>query len=174
MMARGRTQGKRSERSKASIDFRKDSDRQREGVFENLSFIFSSYLSLEISRVKVYTHSSIHELIRKSLELDLTRERHLSLSISPFLQSEDPTGTSNSIIGNAIGNFGANCMRGVYSDGTWSETPNYWYFGTNAHARAGEFLNSKRGFLSSSISCFDLAKSLTSFPSFPSLLQSLL
>ena len=25
--------------------------------------------------------------------------------------------------------------QGVYNDGTWSETPNYWYFGTNAQAR---------------------------------------
>lgn len=29
-----------------------------------------------------------------------------------------------------------NCMTAVYEDGTWTETPNYWYFGTNAQARA--------------------------------------
>ncbi|WFD02819.1 hypothetical protein MOBT1_001504 [Malassezia obtusa] len=35
----------------------------------------------------------------------------------------------------ALPNVKENCMRGVYEDGTWSETPNYWYFGTNAQAR---------------------------------------
>ncbi|WFC98515.1 hypothetical protein MYAM1_001243 [Malassezia yamatoensis] len=35
----------------------------------------------------------------------------------------------------ALPNVKQNCMRGVYEDGTWSETPNYWYFGTNAQAR---------------------------------------
>ncbi|PWN47769.1 hypothetical protein IE53DRAFT_371182 [Violaceomyces palustris] len=52
------------------------------------------------------------------------------------VQGDDTTGVADSIIQNSIANFRENCMRGAYSDGTWSETPNYWYFGTNAHARA--------------------------------------
>jgi len=43
--------------------------------------------------------------------------------------------TTNTILQKALANAKQNCMRGVYEDGTWSETPNYWYFGTNAHAR---------------------------------------
>ena len=43
--------------------------------------------------------------------------------------------TTNSILQKALDNAKQNCMRGVYKDGTWSETPNYWYFGTNGHAR---------------------------------------
>lgn len=50
--------------------------------------------------------------------------------------SEDPTDTSSSIINSAVSNMKSNCMQGAYDDGTWSETPNYWYFGTSAQARA--------------------------------------
>ncbi|KAI3627967.1 hypothetical protein GLX27_000351 [Malassezia furfur] len=45
----------------------------------------------------------------------------------------------------ALPNVKANCMRGVYEDGTWSETPNYWYFGTNAQARLLSALESATG-----------------------------
>ncbi|PKI82377.1 hypothetical protein MVES1_003341 [Malassezia vespertilionis] len=51
----------------------------------------------------------------------------------------------NQILPKALDNFKANCMRGVYEDGTWSETPNYWYFGTNAHARALSALETATG-----------------------------
>lgn len=47
----------------------------------------------------------------------------------------DAKNTTNSILETALNNAKENCMRGVYKDGTWSETPNYWYFGTNGHAR---------------------------------------
>lgn len=43
--------------------------------------------------------------------------------------------TTDTILQTALNNAKNNCMRGVYEDGTWSETPNYWYFGTNGHAR---------------------------------------
>ncbi|KAN0060317.1 hypothetical protein ACQY0O_007646 [Thecaphora frezii] len=52
---------------------------------------------------------------------------------------------ADDIINKALQNMKDNCMRGVYSDGTWSETPNYWYFGTNAHARALASLISATG-----------------------------
>ncbi|EPQ29148.1 uncharacterized protein PFL1_03435 [Pseudozyma flocculosa PF-1] len=54
-------------------------------------------------------------------------------------------GIADSIINSAVQNMKDNCMRGVYTDGTWSETPNYWYFGTNAQARALSTLISATG-----------------------------
>ncbi|PWN19472.1 hypothetical protein BCV69DRAFT_272086 [Microstroma glucosiphilum] len=59
--------------------------------------------------------------------------------------SEDPTDASQTIINEALPNMRQNCMRGAGSDGTWSETPNYWYFGTNAQARALSALISSTG-----------------------------
>ncbi|CCF51198.1 hypothetical protein NDA11_007925 [Ustilago hordei] len=46
------------------------------------------------------------------------------------------TAIADSIINSALENMRDNCMRGAYDDGTWSETANYWYFGTNAQGRA--------------------------------------
>lgn len=51
----------------------------------------------------------------------------------------------NQVLSKALPNVKANCMRGVYEDGTWSETPNYWYFGTNAQARLLASLESATG-----------------------------
>ncbi|OAL03377.1 hypothetical protein IQ06DRAFT_243209 [Phaeosphaeriaceae sp. SRC1lsM3a] len=53
---------------------------------------------------------------------------------------EDRTGLSQSLLSKAVQNVGNNCMRAVYSDGTWSETPDYWYFGTHAHAELSSAL----------------------------------
>ena len=47
----------------------------------------------------------------------------------------DQKSTTDQILSKALDNAKNNCMRAVYEDGTWSETPNYWYFGTNAQAR---------------------------------------
>lgn len=47
----------------------------------------------------------------------------------------DAANTVNQILSKGMDNVKKNCMTGVYNDGTWSETPNYWYFGTNAQAR---------------------------------------
>lgn len=49
------------------------------------------------------------------------------------------------ILEKALNNAKENCMRAVYHDGTWSETPNYWYFGTNAHARMLSALETATG-----------------------------
>ncbi|CAO1633799.1 unnamed protein product [Parajaminaea phylloscopi] len=50
--------------------------------------------------------------------------------------TEDPSGTAASVVAQAVPNMKSNCMKGAYEDGTWSETANYWYFGTAAQARA--------------------------------------
>ncbi|SPO20401.1 uncharacterized protein UTRI_00798_B [Ustilago trichophora] len=55
------------------------------------------------------------------------------------------TAIADSIINSALDNIKNNCMRGAYNDGTWTETPNYWYFGTNAQGRALSALISATG-----------------------------
>lgn len=42
-------------------------------------------------------------------------------------------------------NTAANCAMAVQADGTWSETPNYWYFGTYSHAEMASSLLSATG-----------------------------
>lgn len=59
--------------------------------------------------------------------------------------NDNATATADSIINSALTNMKANCMRGVYEDGTWTETANYWYFGTNAQGRALSALISATG-----------------------------
>lgn len=42
----------------------------------------------------------------------------------------DPTGNAALLLSYTIPNAVTGCVYGPSSDGTWSETPNYWYFGT--------------------------------------------
>ncbi|ORX35954.1 chondroitin AC/alginate lyase [Kockovaella imperatae] len=51
----------------------------------------------------------------------------------------DPTGMAQQILDMAIPNAYNGCFQAPHDDGTWSETANYWYFGTSA---AGEFVSS--------------------------------
>ncbi|WFD31273.1 hypothetical protein MSPP1_002307 [Malassezia sp. CBS 17886] len=57
----------------------------------------------------------------------------------------DGAKTVQAILGHAIPNAKEKCMQAVYSDGTWAETPNYWYFGTNAQARFMSALETATG-----------------------------
>lgn len=43
---------------------------------------------------------------------------------------DDTTGVAQGLLNYTVNNAKANCALGVSSDGTWSETANYWYFGT--------------------------------------------
>lgn len=62
------------------------------------------------------------------------------------IAGEDPTNSiAQATIGDVVGNMKQNCMQGVYPDGTWSETANYWYFGANAQARAVSALTTATG-----------------------------
>lgn len=58
---------------------------------------------------------------------------------------DDPEQTAADVYSSALGNIKNNCFKGPYPDGTWTETPNYWYFGTNAAARAESALVSATG-----------------------------
>ncbi|KAH7382530.1 chondroitin AC/alginate lyase [Phaeosphaeria sp. MPI-PUGE-AT-0046c] len=53
---------------------------------------------------------------------------------------EDRTKLSRKLLSKSVKNVYDYCMRAVYSDGTWSETPDYWYFGTQAHAELSSAL----------------------------------
>ncbi|ODN84475.1 hypothetical protein L202_00417 [Cryptococcus amylolentus CBS 6039] len=50
----------------------------------------------------------------------------------------DPTGIAQSVLDLSTADAHNNCFAAPYSDGTWSETANYWYFGTTG---AAEILN---------------------------------
>ncbi|KZT02413.1 heparinase II/III family protein [Laetiporus sulphureus 93-53] len=47
---------------------------------------------------------------------------------------DDTSGLAEQILGYTIPNAILNCAEAVTSDGTWQETPNYWYFGVTGHA----------------------------------------
>ncbi|KAG8862900.1 hypothetical protein FRB96_000318 [Tulasnella sp. 330] len=58
---------------------------------------------------------------------------------------DDTTGLAEQMLGYTVDNAKANCANGPSSDGTWSETPNYWYFGTLAHAEMTSALQTATG-----------------------------
>ncbi|KAG8743641.1 hypothetical protein FRC11_013788, partial [Ceratobasidium sp. 423] len=58
---------------------------------------------------------------------------------------DDPTGTAKTMLGLTIPNARQHCALAPSSDGTWSETPNYWYFGTTAHAEMSSALLTATG-----------------------------
>lgn len=58
---------------------------------------------------------------------------------------DDPTGTAAQILGLTIPNAVANCAQAPTTDGSWTETANYWYFGTMAHAEMSASLLSATG-----------------------------
>lgn len=58
---------------------------------------------------------------------------------------DDTTGTAEYLLGQTITNALANCVNAVTSDGTWTETANYWYFGTTGHAEMASALLTATG-----------------------------
>ncbi|KAI0361394.1 hypothetical protein OH77DRAFT_1443806 [Trametes cingulata] len=58
---------------------------------------------------------------------------------------DDTTGTAKQILGMTIDNAKQNCAQAVTSDGTWTETANYWYFGTTGHAEMASSLMTATG-----------------------------
>lgn len=59
--------------------------------------------------------------------------------------NEDPTGVAQRVLGYTVDNAAGNCMQAVSSDGTWSETSDYWYFGSTATAQMISALQTATG-----------------------------
>ncbi|KAJ2919343.1 hypothetical protein MD484_g1161, partial [Candolleomyces efflorescens] len=58
---------------------------------------------------------------------------------------DDTTGVASGLLGHTVDNAKANCALGPSDDGTWSETANYWYFGTTGHAEMASALITATG-----------------------------
>ncbi|PSR76679.1 hypothetical protein PHLCEN_2v8276 [Hermanssonia centrifuga] len=58
---------------------------------------------------------------------------------------DDTTGTAEQILSLSIPNAVRNCVNAVSTDGTWTETANYWYFGTTGHAEMASSLMTAAG-----------------------------
>ncbi|KAG1715990.1 hypothetical protein ID866_1155 [Astraeus odoratus] len=58
---------------------------------------------------------------------------------------DDDSGIAEQLLSMTIPNAVENCALAVTSDGTWTETANYWYFGTTGHAEMSAALLSATG-----------------------------
>lgn len=58
---------------------------------------------------------------------------------------DDDSGIGPQILGLTIPNAVTNCAQAVTTDGTWTETANYWYFGTTGHAEMSSSLLTATG-----------------------------
>ncbi|KAI0079636.1 hypothetical protein K474DRAFT_1658995 [Panus rudis PR-1116 ss-1] len=58
---------------------------------------------------------------------------------------DDTSGTAEQILGMTVDNAVKNCAQAVTTDGSWTETANYWYFGTTGHAEMSAALLTATG-----------------------------
>ncbi|PFH54816.1 hypothetical protein AMATHDRAFT_72577 [Amanita thiersii Skay4041] len=58
---------------------------------------------------------------------------------------DDTTGVAKQLLGLTVDNAKANCAFAVTDDGSWTETANYWYFGTTGHAEMASALLTATG-----------------------------
>jgi hypothetical protein len=58
---------------------------------------------------------------------------------------DDTSGTAAKLLALTVPNAKSICAMAVSSDGSWSETANYWYFGTTGHAEMAASLISATG-----------------------------
>ncbi|GAA5880284.1 hypothetical protein JCM1840_007115, partial [Sporobolomyces johnsonii] len=61
------------------------------------------------------------------------------------IANEDPTGIAAQILSQTVPNAEAHCSWAPSSEGTWSETANYWYFGTYSHVEMAASLLTATG-----------------------------
>lgn len=59
--------------------------------------------------------------------------------------ADDTTGIASQLLGYTVDNAKQNCVYAVGGDGTWSETANYWYFGTTGHSEMSSSLLTATG-----------------------------
>lgn len=58
---------------------------------------------------------------------------------------DDTSGFASQLLGLTVNNAKENCAFAVSSDGTWSETADYWYFGATGHAEMASSLMTATG-----------------------------
>ena len=58
---------------------------------------------------------------------------------------DDSTGIAKQLLGLTVDNANGNCAWAVSPDGSWAETPDYWYFGTTGHAEMASALMTATG-----------------------------
>lgn len=58
---------------------------------------------------------------------------------------DDNSGIADQILNEALSNAKQNCVNGAREDGTWTETPDYWYFGTTGWSLATSSLLAATG-----------------------------
>lgn len=58
---------------------------------------------------------------------------------------DDTSGMASQLLGLTINNAKQNCVFGASSDGTWSETSDYWYFAATGHSEMAASLLSATG-----------------------------
>lgn len=58
---------------------------------------------------------------------------------------DDTTGIASQLLSYTVDNAKQNCADATVDDGTWTETANYWYFGTTAHAEMASSLKTATG-----------------------------
>ena len=61
------------------------------------------------------------------------------------IYEDDDTGIANEILNKALNNAKQNCVYGAREDGTWTETSDYWYFGTTGWSLATASLIASTG-----------------------------
>ncbi|KAI5475736.1 heparinase II/III family protein [Pseudohyphozyma bogoriensis] len=61
------------------------------------------------------------------------------------IMNEDPTGIAAKLLPLTIESAQGYCAQAASPDGTWSETPNYWYFGTTNHVQMAASLLTATG-----------------------------
>lgn len=58
---------------------------------------------------------------------------------------DDTSGLASQLLGLTVDNAKQNCAMAVTDDGSWTETANYWYFGTTGHAEMSSSLITATG-----------------------------
>jgi len=58
---------------------------------------------------------------------------------------DDPTGTAAELLTHTVPNAQENCAMAVQPDGTWTETSDYWYFGSSGHSQMAAGLKTATG-----------------------------
>lgn len=70
----------------------------------------------------------------------------LTLGSLAILNEDDAsTSIATQLLGLTVPNAVQNCAQAVTTDGTWTETANYWYFGTTGHAEMSASLLTATG-----------------------------